>query len=402
MLTAAVEIALGALIAGTLLSQPLRDGAALVLLVALFAKRATDAPSLPPRWVIAIALFFGSNVLAALASEEPGAAFDALRFYPLGLLVFLGTRQVTIDRAERLPFTVVLALVSLFGVDAIWQAATGTSWLGHRQAIWGRTRGALPFPSDASMLPILLPVALCALPEASLAGLGARAAAVAITTAAVSFSGTRSAWCALLVLALVWALESRRRRFAVGLLAVVLGASLATAVIAPETAPGRLFAARTYNAEKRPSQWAAAWELARLAPILGHGPHSFHREIERRQPGNPVFASVDLRYAPYPHDIYLEALAGAGVLGLLSLCWLIGLGAAAGWRAYRSHANGRAALLALAVFASVGLFDLSLVKDWVQLCFWLPMGIAAGLDGDPRTVTSVGDGEGSADRPPRR
>ena len=38
------------------------------------------------------------------------------------------------------------------------------------------------------------------------------------------------------------------------------------------------------------------------------------------------------------------------------------------------------ALVSLGIFAVIGAFDMSLVKDWVQFCFWLPLGIACALD----------------------
>jgi len=150
---------------------------------------------------------------------------------------------------------------------------------------------------------------------------------------------------------------------------------------AAPTAPHRLFSPQTYRAEKRLSQWQAAWMLFREAPILGKGPHTFRSIVRARHGEQNAVGRVDIETAPYPHDIYLEALCGTGIVGLAALLALLGRGFADLWRRWREPA-ARAAFTSLAVFAAIGLFDLSLVKDWVQLCFWLPLGVAAALSAE--------------------
>src|ERR1700752_5280790 len=92
-----IEIATHGLLAGMLLWEPLRDAAAIALLVLLVSESvggddgpAAKAPPLAWRWPVGA--FLAANLLSAVATRDATAPFEALRFYPLGLLLFLGAR----------------------------------------------------------------------------------------------------------------------------------------------------------------------------------------------------------------------------------------------------------------------------------------------------------------------
>ena len=373
-----ITLAVQGLLAGTLLSQPLRDASGVVLLGLLFFERVSgrDSPRIPTRWVLVVAAFLAANALSAWASDGLDA-FTELRFYPLGLLIFIGAHRVTRERSSGIA-AIVLALVILLAADTVAQSVTGTSWLRPRVPMWGRFQGALRYPSDISLLPFLLPIGAAALTGSGWWRLAAGAVAVALVAAAVSLSGTRSALAALVVIAAAAGWLQGRARLGLVVIAIALIVALGVAGVAKATAPKRLVSAATYRDERRPSQWRAAIYLFRERPLLGHGPHSFKRILSER-PNDPVLRQVDRRYAPYPHDIYLEALCGTGVVGCATLVALLGLGLRTLYAARRVSATARAAAASLSSFAAVGLFDLSLGRDWVQLCFWLPLGIACAL-----------------------
>jgi O-antigen ligase len=383
---ALTEIAFDGLLVGMLLWQPLRDAAALALLALLLSERGADGEparsSLPHGWAWPVAAFLAANALSAAASADPRGAFAHLRFYPLGLLVFLGGRRAILGGAARRIAAVVLALVVLFGLDEMRQVLAGESFLRGGAPMWGRFQGALVYPSDVSLLVILLPIGSLVLFDRPRSGIAALAAVVLLVGAAVSLSGTRAALGALLLFAAAapW-IHGRRAAIAAPLLAAALVAALATASLGSATVARRLASAQTYRAENRLPQWRAALRLFREAPLLGQGPHRFLEIVERRH-AEPELRAVQLRYAPYPHDIYLEALCGTGLVGFAALAWLLAAGARSLLRQRAASTAARCALVSLAAFASVGLFDLSLVKDWVQLSFWLPLAFAAGLTSD--------------------
>jgi O-antigen ligase len=389
-----IEPAVYGLLAGTLLSQPLRDVSAVILLGLLLFERATrddeeTGGALPRAWVIAVGAFLGANLISAWASHDPAASFQQLRFYAIGLLVFLGVRRLVAAGRWRSIATVVLALIVVFSADSMWQWLHGQSLMRQRAPLWGRFQGSLVYPSDVSMLPILLPIG------ASITFAGGRwrtalaLATVMLVTPAVSLSGTRSAWIALFLVAIAAGWQRRRVALGLALCGAVMAVSLLSMRTAVPTAPRRLLSAATYRDEKRLSQWQAAIALFREAPILGKGPHSFRAIVRSRHGEKSAVGRVDIEMAPYPHDIYIEALCGTGIVGLAALLVLLGRGFRDLGRRW-SDVPARAAFTSLGVFAAIGVFDLSLVKDWVQLCFWLPLGIAAGLSADRAAPAAAG------------
>ncbi len=377
-----IEGMLYVLLAGLLYSERLRDVATLILLALLLWDRlvADEGEAAPVPWAWPIGAFLAVNVLAAALGERPDDAFAALRFYPLGVILYLGTMHVVARGGfSRLGAVLSLVVLGLAG-DVLWQRSTGTSLFRAHLPMWNRYMGSLMYPSDVSLLPILAPLAFA--PWVRRRGLAEAAVAVGVglVAVAIAFSGTRVALATMLlaVLALGWI--SGRGRMATALLIVALATSVGTALFGASTAAKRLFSTRTYLAEQRLAQWEAAWTLAREAPILGHGPHGFRRLcVERHGDSGTIFARVDLRWAPYPHNLYLEALVGTGAAGLAAFTLLIVLPLYALRRARSDPPAVRASTVAIALFALTGLVDMSLAKDWVQLCFWLPLGCAAGL-----------------------
>lgn len=377
-----IEGTLHVLLAGLLFSEQLRDGATVVLLALLLWDRLVpdEGEASPVPWAWPIGAFLAVNVLAAALAETPEHAFAALRFYPLGVILYLGTMHVVARGGfSRLGAVLSLVVLGLAG-DILWQRSTGTSLFRAHVPMWDRYMGSLMYPSDVSLLPILTPLAFA--PWVRRGGLASAAVmiGVGLVAVAIAFSGTRVALATILlaVLALGWI--SGRGRNGTALLVVALVVSVGAAWLGASTAPKRLFSARTHLAEQRPIQWQAAWTLIREAPVLGHGPHGFRRLcVERHGDAGSIFSRVDLRWAPYPHNLYLEALVGTGAAGLAAFLLLIAF-PLWGLRSSGSDPRAvRASAVAIALFALTGLVDMSLVKDWVQLCFWLPLGYAAGL-----------------------
>jgi O-antigen ligase len=234
-----------------------------------------------------------------------------------------------------------------------------------------------------SLLPILLPFGLASVGKEPMSlrwlyGMGTLAVALAVVA-----SGTRAAWLGLFALAVSSGATTGGRRFTWMLLGAFLVVSLAVALWLPRSSPRRLLLLGPTGEAQRLVQWKAAWILFSERPLLGHGPQSFRRLcIARHERPGSIFAEIDLDQAPYPHDLYLEALVGTGVVGLVALLLPVALGFRDLRRSWRAGLPEGGIAAALAVFVVIGVVDLSFAKDWIHLAFWLPIGAAAGLASD--------------------
>jgi hypothetical protein len=141
----------------------------------------------------------------------------------------------------------------------------------------------------------------------------------------------------------------------------------------------------------RPALWAAALRIASDRPWLGLGPDNFRLVYGR-------YARIE-RADPRVHanNMYLEVLAGAGLLGLLALLWLVGTAGHALWR--RCHRAplerlmpAAAALAAWVMVAGHGLVDSFLSFTTTYLTFALAAGlafspgVAGNVDGDAHRI----------------
>jgi O-antigen ligase len=371
-----VEMSLYAVLGGILLSPTIRDVAALVLLCALTYQRIGSSDS--GRFTIPVAAFIAANVVSAATSDDPAASFDALRFHPIGLLVYFGALNLVARGGCRRLAVAVLIMITILGADCLWQFHHGSSLLRGHVPIDGRYMGSLAHPTDVSILPILFPLSfpLFADRRGALIAVGA----IALITAAVSVSGTRAAWLAVLLsmAAFGW-ISGKASAWAVALCAAALSISLVIAATTASSAPQRLFSFASYRGDQRILQWRAAWELFRDAPVFGHGPQSFRRRSAfEGSLGREPFERMDLASSPYPHNIFLEALQSTGVVGLATFVALLLSPLRALTSVGAAGSCSRPAVASLGLLATVGLVDLSLTKDWVQACLWLAIGIAAG------------------------
>jgi putative inorganic carbon (HCO3(-)) transporter len=136
-------------------------------------------------------------------------------------------------------------------------------------------------------------------------------------------------------------------------------------------------AANESNAE-RLNRWRFCLQLFRQVPVLGIGPGTFpdrYLDYVRHTPGHPIY--LDTQQRMNAHNLYLNWLAEAGLLGLLSGLLLLAypLG-----QLVRQLRRRPMPLLALGLFAYFVFFLLhSLAQDFWQeprviVLFWLVLG----------------------------
>lgn len=126
---------------------------------------------------------------------------------------------------------------------------------------------------------------------------------------------------------------------------------------------------RIWHGDSRFTLWVSAWTDFLNAPILGHGPYTFIYKYPSKM-------------TTYAHNLYLEALAERGIIGLMGLLLLLYCGLSAAWRLRRSTSVelkvfSCAAFSAIASFCFASFFDLTLSRLWVVIMIFSLMGIIA-------------------------
>jgi hypothetical protein len=149
-------------------------------------------------------------------------------------------------------------------------------------------------------------------------------------------------------------------------------------VTGPPVSPVTSSMVRLPSANRRADRltlWRAAVAIVGDKPVLGIGPDNFRKEYGRYigQPG------ADARV--HANNMYLEVLAGGGVLGLAAVAWLMAASGAAlarrWWRQSRQAAPATAALAAAwLVIAGHGLVDSFLSFTTTYTLFAVTAGLA--------------------------
>lgn len=356
---------------------------ALAGLVKLVASRFRGSSALlsGPAWALTSVLFFAYWLPEAISAVDAVDRARALReaLVDLRYLPFLWivAAAVADDAGRRRTFNGLAVILAVWTVDALMEAATGTSPLfalidqakhaisGHGMctaaevAALDRLSGILG-PCNLKLGIILASLSPFALDAAQrrFGPLGWVLAAIAIGLV-VLLAGSRASWLtfSLVLLWTGWRVLGWKRLlglFLFGALLLGLGAMVSKPLAERMQ---RSTAALTGSAEGvdhalsgRGRIWSAAWCMAREHPVNGVGARGFREAFPGCDPHPGEIAAWGVGSALHAHQIALEVLSETGVVGLL--LWLAG--AALAWRAWRyadaaARARARPAMLALAV-----------------------------------------------------
>jgi hypothetical protein len=264
-----------------------------------------------------------------------------------------------------------------------------------------RVAATLSHPNEAAMLlelalPLLVAAAWAASPHGSdahdRAHLQPRAAsprwrvpltlaAMAAMLAIVLTFSRAGIVTALLALGLLGILAARRGQrtglHTAAAIALVVPLALVWTGVVDQGLDRRLLAGLDESSTLQPPRtqfWSVATEMLRDRPLLGVGPDNFRWRFAD-------YSGIDAdNLGIHAHNQYLEALADTGVLGFVSLCWLLGalvLCSVSGLR-QASHADWpwRAALLAsLCAWLVHAVLD-DFERFWpTSVAFWLIVGL---------------------------
>ena len=356
---------------------------ALLAIIRLLLSRFRDGASLlsGPAWALTTVLFAAywlPQLFSTPDALQPAHALrktlEGLRYLPFLWLVAMAVADA---RGRRITFGGLAIIVAIWTLDALAQAAFGTSPLfwGLDQLKWAiSNHGLCPAdnviavdrvngvfgacnPKLGQVVASLSPFALFAAGRRfGVTGWVVAAAAVGLV---VLLSGARAAWItyALVLLLSGWRLLGWKKLLAVFAFgAVALGV---LTVVSPQVRERieRTTLALAANEQGvdlalsgRTRIWGAAACMAREHPVNGVGIRDFRDAFPACDPQPGAMAAWGEGPAFHAHQIVLEILSETGALGLL--LWLAG--AALAWRAWRyapapARERARPAMLALAV-----------------------------------------------------
>jgi len=139
-------------------------------------------------------------------------------------------------------------------------------------------------------------------------------------------------------------------------------------------------------ANTRLALWLSAWQMFLDAPIFGHGPHTFVLSYQNYLNAIklPSWMPTDPRVVPWPHNLYLELLAEQGIIGLISFVWLMHSVFSLTFRLLNvndelTRIYAAVVLASLSSFSLAAVFELTFLRQWVVIIFFLLMGITCSL-----------------------
>src|SRR5690606_35465227 len=332
-------------------------------------------------WALTSVLFFAywlPELVSAFDTVDPGRALREaavnLRYLPF---LWPVAAAVANERGRRTTFGGLAIIVAIWTLDALTQAASGTSSLffgidsiqqlisGHSMcsasevACADRLSGVLG-PCNLKLgivLASLSPFVLCA--AARRMGIVGWLIAAAAVGVVIVLAGSRASWITYLLVLLLsgWRLLGWKKLLGVFAFGAVLIAVLG--VVSPDVRQRlerttHVVAANEEGVDRalsgRTRIWGAALCMAREHPFNGVGARGFREAFPDCDPQSGQMAAWGDGPAFHAHQIVLEVLSETGVFG--RLLWLAG--AALAWRAWRfadaaARERARPARLALVV-----------------------------------------------------
>jgi hypothetical protein len=278
-----------------------------------------------------------------LVFSSPEPETWALLQATAGLGLFLAAAALTRDSPDlvRHAARTCVAVAAAFGIATLWAIATEWSVAGHTTAFLGRYLSGERFAVHLADINAAGSwYALAALPAAAIAVLGTRhraaaACAVAIIGVAIWFTGSRSAYLAVTVGALVLALGQQRwptNRRQAAVIGGLLTIALVAGAIASDWRTGET-GSTAMSARLRSQFIVTTARMFASAPVWGVG-------VGRYFDRSPEFMSEELRTLygnENAHNYFAQQFAEVGIVGGLIFVWLAGALVWYGWKASRER-----------------------------------------------------------------
>ena len=379
------------------------------LALALFAASRTRLTLPPVAWPLGA--FLGWTLVAALASDQPAAAFPQLKkFYVFLALPAVYTAFRTADAARRVfeawaAVGLIAACVSFlqFAMRLRTASDSGESFVEFYapDRITGFLSHWMTFSQTALLIAAVL-VAYVLFAESSRRGRPIWVGAATLIGAGLVLSFTRSVWLAMGLLAVYFVAVTRPRLLWAAPVAIV-----AVMALAPAPVRERIESIRNPGpTEARPLMWRTGLRMIRQSPLTGLGPERVGPRFREFLPPDAPAELPDAYYG-HLHNQYIHYAAERGIPAALALAWLLAtvvrdmrrrlhaLPPGPSDRRFLAHA-GVACTLAVAV---TGCFDLTLGDSEILGAYLTAVALAYRSTGRPsagRTTASRGILEGQA------
>lgn len=367
------------------LAVPWRHDVPLLLLAACgVAATLTHREALPhvrSSVIASVVIFLAATAVSTWLSDNWARSVRlSAPFVPAMLLCALIAGSVRGPRDLRLVYGAFSALALGMSAALFWTIAE-RGWLIPHDAAPAIGSPLLVAPNDVTFLTVIAPFSLMLLVGVSsrvVRSLSGLSLVTGLIAAAILQS--RTALLTTIVALFCAAILMRRgRRLAI---AGVLG--IAIVVLATDAVLGFPVIQKSivqWRGSGRLELWSAGWPMFRAAPWLGHGPNTFvllhEAHLRALGPGGP-----DLM--PWAHNLYLELLVERGIVGLAGYALIVGSAARELWRVRRHRSADTAtlasgALAALIAFSVAGCLELTFLRVWVVVFFFVLVGVVVSL-----------------------
>ena len=339
--------------------------------------------------VIAISAAWG---IAIYRCPFPQVSLE--RSYGMGLyaLCFIAVQVIAWNpRMLRALLWAALIAVVACVADVTAQWAMGKSLFTGQPIKHAGFHGSQGNQNDLACVSILLPLTSAVMP--GLAGVAIYGAMLALTSPVWVLSKSRQIMLGWLIGALPPLVPRIPRRWLV-VAAVSVAAVVAAAIAVSPALRDRVALTASAGLGERGPVFGLGLTLFTAHWIDGAGPGLF---------GNYYVSAVKAKWQwmdqplprigmPWVHSLPIEVLCETGTVGVLAMIASLAEAVRRLFRAWRSAANDRTILLAVITaagcMATIGLVDLTFIKDWVRVCFWMLLGLCYAAMPRGRAVAS--------------
>lgn len=307
----------------------------------------------PGRWYTVLTLGTAASVaISSVASSSPALSLFGSTWRRYGLaaqfavLLFAWTVAGGGERSRRLVLRAVAiasALSAMYGIAQYggWDPLLPRAAYHIGEGVWmivrpPGTMGYVSYFATWLLMGGFLSLELAR--DEAAAWRRAAYGCAGVSFLAMALTGTRAAF---LGLAVGVALAAYRRGFRVPRRALAAAGGLAMAAIAfyfspagwPLRSRARWFAEDPWGGA-RPLLWRDSLRMGTARPVAGFGPEVFLGTFPRYESRELARAYPDFEHES-PHNLFLDALVGQGVPGLICLGGFCAIGLAAAWRRNR-------------------------------------------------------------------
>jgi O-antigen ligase len=348
----------------------------------------------------AVALFATSALVSSAQALEPSASLAKVLLIFTATILFFSVRQVCKQPNQ---FLVVvggalagLAIASTQGILDQMLGVFSTQGFVSGTEVVGRVQGSFGHPNMfggflAFLMPVGIAIAFSSSFSTAMRWLATLAVALAIP--AMVFSYARGAMLGLFLGAVIW-LALLRPRVALAIGAIVIVGAVA---FAPGALKSRFENDSSSDVTLRSDIWNGAIEIYSGQPVFGVGLNNFQTAYGKL-PSTSATSSQrrllhneQLLVPPHAQNIYLQALAEQGIVGLLAMLGVLIGGLVTTFRASRSAEPRTRALgfglgIGLLGLMIHGMLEVVYYSETILVLFALLAVIATLVDADRASV----------------